>query len=97
MIVLDIDCSRIESNVCHDSILLSYPNAIGISHIKNNHIICVNTDYNTKGQIDENIHTLCRQLGGGERQINNKTVKEKPINTNPFYNKVLQKISLQVD
>jgi hypothetical protein len=94
LIVLDVDCTDMDSDKCHDTILISYPKAIGISHIKNNHIVCIDTDYDEKGMIDEEIHTLCRQLGGAKRLIDKEVATEDPIETNKHFSKVQNKITL---
>jgi len=59
---------------CHSRIMTAYPNTMGVSHIDNKHLITEPDDYNSKGQLNKNIHELCWKMGGSTKTRNNKIV-----------------------
>jgi len=98
MIILDISCT--DPSECHDKIKAKIPNTVNISHIKNNHIVIEKLDIDSKGNIDNDIHKLCWQLGGIKKELkeNKKKkvlLKAPDIKTNKFHKKVLQKKKLK--
>jgi hypothetical protein len=98
MIILDISCTN--PSECHDKIKEKIPNAVNVSHIKNNHIVTIDKDHDSKGNIDDDIHKLCWQLGGVTKKVKLhkekfKILKAPDIKTNKFHKKVLEKKKLK--
>jgi hypothetical protein len=98
MIILDISCTN--PSECHEKIKEKIPNVVNISHIKNNHIVTIDKDHNSKGDMDNDIHKLCWQLGGVIKKEKLpkqkfKILKSPDIKTNKFYKKVLEKKKLK--
>ena len=98
MIILDIACTN--PSECHDQIKEKVPNVVSISHINNNHIVTIDKDHDSKGNIDKDIHKLAWQLGGVIKKVKEskkKTilVQAPDIKTNKFHKKVLEKKKLK--